>query len=678
MASDSSGNIIFVTSGTTGCKMWMVNSVGILTTLAGGSFGTCSYFGDGGDATSAQLYNPTSITLDSSDDIYVVDQYRIRKITASTNIISTVAGTGTISESYSTISTSRNGGLATSSEVYPRDISVNSQGNIYFAEDFLGIRVVTSNGCNGGYFSSTGAAIVQSDGSSSCSECSPGKYSRDLAVTCSRCVPGFYASKASGSCSRCGDHAFYSAGIYSHGYCLSYECTECYTCGEFEAFVSPVDGCKVCPYPSRRGRIEQKMGMTGEDYPFKYCDFYSWDAPESLSLSIVLIGSAMYLVGVLYLRDKDGNFDLHASSGLFVYTVIPALDTITDLQYVLTATFASKEIFIAIMTFYFVPMMFFFYHLYKTEVLMPGALLSLLNAALDAFNIPSTSNDYSRVIKATSFILGIPLFIVLSPFIIPWVVFGLFLYMTKLFANKRIQNFWISVWTGMPPADSDEKVDIKVLNESIYSEIVFESLPELVLQSLNNQHMGDWSLIGYMSVSLSALSVANGVYRVLYFKLYKGIDLVKVEVDLYLISGRNENLEKDGHEEHEECEKHEGHEEREECEEHEQLEEHGKSEIYKDHEEHKKRYDVVTKDDIVKEVQDLIEELKEKETSKRKLIAKMRRLLARTWKMHDMVAEEEAENVSMTNAADEAEDKTGKADDMFSVFGLIQAMMGTH
>lgn len=150
---------------------------------------------------------------------------------------------------------------------------------------------------------------------------------------------------------------------------------------------------------------------------------------------------------------------------------------------------------------------------------------------------------YDNVIKIiVTFLLGLPCFIIVSPLVVPWAVFGIFLYMTKLFANKAIQDFWLSVWTGEAVKPSGEMVDKKVLNESIFSEIVFESLPELILQSLNNQLLGEWNIVGYISAANSALSVANGVYRVLYFKFYLKQNLVDVEVDLYLISGKDETL----------------------------------------------------------------------------------------------------------------------------------------
>ncbi len=115
-------------------------STGIITTVAGA--GSTGYSGDGGQATSALLYSPVGIELDqlgrhhvyinnlfcsyiSVGNLYVADvgNYRIRKITLSTGIIVTIAGTGT--QGYS-----GDGGLATSAALNsPWGVTVDASGS---------------------------------------------------------------------------------------------------------------------------------------------------------------------------------------------------------------------------------------------------------------------------------------------------------------------------------------------------------------------------------------------------------------------------------------------------------------------------------------------------------------------------------------------------------------------
>jgi uncharacterized repeat protein (TIGR03803 family) len=113
-------------------------STGKISTVAGN--GVQGYSGDGGPATSAKLFNPEGVAVDSAGNIYIAEwgDGRIRKVTASTGIITTVAGDGT--EGYS-----GDGGPATSAELaYPEEVAVDSAGNIYIADSFNNrIRKVT-------------------------------------------------------------------------------------------------------------------------------------------------------------------------------------------------------------------------------------------------------------------------------------------------------------------------------------------------------------------------------------------------------------------------------------------------------------------------------------------------------------------------------------------------------
>src|SRR5690606_15465177 len=70
------------------------NLTGIITTVAG--TGVPGYSGDGGQATSNQIYRPHGIFVDALDNLYITDELnqRIRKVDLDTGIITTVAGNG--------------------------------------------------------------------------------------------------------------------------------------------------------------------------------------------------------------------------------------------------------------------------------------------------------------------------------------------------------------------------------------------------------------------------------------------------------------------------------------------------------------------------------------------------------------------------------------------------------
>jgi TonB family protein len=130
---------------------------GIITTIAG--IGVGGFSGDGGPAISAQLANPQGLVLDKAGNLYIADygNMRIRKVTAK-GIISTVAGTG--------LSGFNGDGIpATSANISPEGLALDSSGNIYFAEfgTIRGARIrkITTDGLihtiAGGERGSTGA-----------------------------------------------------------------------------------------------------------------------------------------------------------------------------------------------------------------------------------------------------------------------------------------------------------------------------------------------------------------------------------------------------------------------------------------------------------------------------------------------------------------------------------------
>jgi sugar lactone lactonase YvrE len=95
VALDSAGNILI--ADTLNNRIRKVDATtGIITTVAGGD--RPGYSGDGGPATAALLNNPLDVALDAAGNIFVADTFnhRIRKIAAATGLITTVAGTGVL------------------------------------------------------------------------------------------------------------------------------------------------------------------------------------------------------------------------------------------------------------------------------------------------------------------------------------------------------------------------------------------------------------------------------------------------------------------------------------------------------------------------------------------------------------------------------------------------------
>jgi uncharacterized protein (TIGR03437 family) len=131
LAMDTSGNMFILIAGTG--RVRKVTPAGIITTYAGN--GTNGFGGDGGTATSAELFPGHGIAVDGSGNLYIADLYnnRVRKVDSS-GIMTTVAGSGT-ANSIGQGGYSGDGGPATSALVnLPTAVAVDAAGNLYIAD----------------------------------------------------------------------------------------------------------------------------------------------------------------------------------------------------------------------------------------------------------------------------------------------------------------------------------------------------------------------------------------------------------------------------------------------------------------------------------------------------------------------------------------------------------------
>lgn len=130
VAVDGSGNLYIAdTNNHRICKV--TASTGILTVVVGSSSSPRpGFIGDGGLATAAQLRYPSAIAVDSAGNLYVADtaNHRIRKVTASSGIITTIVGNGTAASTG-------DGAAATAASVNgPKGLDLDAAGNIYVAD----------------------------------------------------------------------------------------------------------------------------------------------------------------------------------------------------------------------------------------------------------------------------------------------------------------------------------------------------------------------------------------------------------------------------------------------------------------------------------------------------------------------------------------------------------------
>lgn len=124
---DKLGNLYFSDSGNNRIRSINIPT-GILSTYAG--TGVAGSSGDNSAATLATLSGPYDITFDTSWNLYIADtgNHRVRVISKSTGIITTIAGTGTggySGDGISAVSTQLN---------TPKGVAVDASGNVYIAD----------------------------------------------------------------------------------------------------------------------------------------------------------------------------------------------------------------------------------------------------------------------------------------------------------------------------------------------------------------------------------------------------------------------------------------------------------------------------------------------------------------------------------------------------------------
>jgi len=239
--------------------------------------------------------------------------------------------------------------------------------------------------------------------------------------------------------------------------------------------------------------------------------------------------------------------------------IFPFLDVFSDLLFIISAIFFTDFIWAVCVFFYLLPCAYFLYEMLVIEKLSSRSAclkfplkgnvcwltskdyLPMINGVRPSFVEDSWDDLIKILFKVILFwivLCILQLFtciafvfwtMIFDPLFFFWTGVGMFFYQTKLLAFVPFWNFWVKRWTGN---DDDHLkkglVDVRMLNKSILTELIFESLPQIVIQVVNGVFMKSIDTVGYFSVSMSSLFIVNGIYKFIFYLYCKNIPFDKI------------------------------------------------------------------------------------------------------------------------------------------------------
>ena len=314
-----------------------------------------------------------------------------------------------------------------------------------------------------------------------------------------------------------------------------------------------LDRCTDCPMDT----FSASSGSTSCTHctpPFatssaKYGGFASCTAIQ-IGLSSGTSSAVVIALGLLFITCLYFAEDLKYVA--FVIMMFPTLDILSDLAYILSNRYASIPLFACGIVFFFTPNIIFFHKLNEIGA-YPSFCLQYFytDESWDGVNkLKNNKSIYDKVFwiqhetwvnKIIMFPMqcitaapALALIFVTFPFYFIWSVIGLYIFQCKVLAIGRVWTGWMYVWTGHNNFRKEVKVDTGILNEALFAEFLSETLPQLVIQGVNNKLIGMWTPTAIFSAALSIVIAVNGVYRYGYYTIWLGMNIDDVPTKISL------------------------------------------------------------------------------------------------------------------------------------------------
>jgi hypothetical protein len=200
---------------------------------------------------------------------------------------------------------------------------------------------------------------------------------------------------------------------------------------------------------------------------------------------------------------------------LIFTTILPLLDVLSDLLYIIATGFYDWSILLICSLLYLHPLVFLFKDMWSKRYLPCFHLWHIPDRIWNLYD--KVDNLVKLAIMA---VLCMPFFLVNLLWMLPMICALFFLHSTRLLCVVELHSLWFFLWTG----DSDTRavdpfliVDVGKFNNMSVRETLLESAPELILQIVNMIYMKQLNFVGLFSVFVSGLSIFNAVYKYFYY-----------------------------------------------------------------------------------------------------------------------------------------------------------------
>ena len=250
---------------------------------------------------------------------------------------------------------------------------------------------------------------------------------------------------------------------------------------------------------------------------------------------------------------------------MFMLTLFPILDIITDLIYILSMKFWNFELFISAICFFILPSLMHLYQLIKLgarptlkEFIMTELLeCDLIWLTMSRNGFPLVNGQRSSlsfdshegadklfaywllwialiVLQLGFLVMAAMWYVAAFLFVVVWVSIGLLLFQTKMLAIGKVWNTYFYYLTQSSDFDKEIELDATVLNESLFFEFLLETIPQITIQLINNTLTfdGKFSTLSILSLVVSIFIAFNGVYRYGYYLLWKKLNFNEIPLPL--------------------------------------------------------------------------------------------------------------------------------------------------